>query len=92
MTDDAPLVLSKYERVKLISARTEQLLNGAPVLIDDELAATFDKVSDIAEEELKRGMLPMSVARKLESGKVRIYDLKDFIDPINQPESTSPRT
>lgn len=81
---ERPLVLSKYERVKVIATRTEQLLNGSPCLLSDEESRAMSHVCEIAEREFIRGLLPMSVARKLESGKVRIYDLKAFMNPMDQ--------
>ena len=87
-----PLVLSKYERVKVIATRTEQLLNGAPCLLSDEGVKEFTHVSEIAEREFVDGLLPLSVARKLESGKVRIYDLKSFMNPMDQSTMTRSNT
>jgi len=91
-TDRDRLVLSKYERVKIIAIRTEQLLNGAPCLLEREEEASFCRVSDIAEREFVLGLLPMSIARKLESGKVRIYDLAAFIDPMDQGQGKITRS
>ena len=87
-----PLVLSKYERVKLIATRTEQLLNGAPCLLNNEEEQKMTRVSEIAEMEFVNGLLPMSVARKLETGKVRIYDLKAFMRPMDQVSMTRSNT
>lgn len=77
MTSAAPLVLSKYERVQILAARVEQLLAGAPRLVDIDT----DDVAAIAEEEIARRILPMRVARALPNSKVRVHDLRDFIDP-----------
>jgi DNA-directed RNA polymerase subunit K/omega len=82
--------LSKYERVKVIATRTEQLLNGSPCLLSEKEAAALDHVSDIAEREFVQGLLPMSVARKLESGKVRVYDLKAFMNPMDHVPTPAP--
>ena len=76
MTDH--LVLSKYERVQITAARVEQLLAGAPKLVTD---LDSDDVVRIAEEEIARRVLPVRVSRTLPNNKVRIYDLRDFIDP-----------
>lgn len=83
--DRAPL-LSKYERVKIISSRIEQLLDGAPPLIDIE---EFSCVNDLAEAEFSKGLLPVSVARKLESGRVKVYPLTSFIDPSHMTPSNT---
>ena len=76
----APLVLSKYERVQIVASRVEQLLAGAPRLVDD---VDTDDVTKIAEEEIARRVLPIRVARSLPNNKVRIHDLRDFIDPAS---------
>lgn len=76
----APLVLSKYERVQIVASRVEQLLAGAPRLVDD---IDTDDVTKIAEEEIARRVLPIRVARSLPNNKVRIHDLRDFIDPAS---------
>lgn len=89
-----PLVLSKYERVQILAARVEQLLAGAPPLVDD---AGGRDVRDIAEEEIRLRLLPMRIARRLPDNKMRVYDLKAFVDPslpregatINASPSTS---
>ena len=53
--------LTKYEIARLIGARALQLSMGAPPLIkvSDE-RATF---INIAEEELNKGIIPLSVVR-----------------------------
>ena len=75
----APLVLSKYERVQILASRVEQLLAGAPKLVDIDT----DDVQRIAEEEIARRALPLVVARSLPNNKKRLYDLRDFIDPAS---------
>ena len=84
--ESPPLVLSKYERVQIIAARVEQLLAGAPPLIDD---VQGEDVKRIAETEIARRVLPMRVARALPNNKVRVHDLRDFIDPNALAEAVS---
>lgn len=74
-------VLSKYERVQIVASRVEQLLAGAPRMIDDD---DTDDVVEIAEREIGRRLLPVRVARRLPNGKVRIHDLREFIDPTSE--------
>ena len=53
--------LSKYEEARLIGARALQLSMGAPPLIKvKDQTATF---IDIAEQELDKGVIPLSVLR-----------------------------
>jgi DNA-directed RNA polymerase subunit K/omega len=53
--------LTKYELARILGARALQLFYGAPPLV--EVQAT-DSFLDVAERELKRGVLPLSVVRK----------------------------
>ena len=71
--------MSKYERVQILASRVEQLLAGAPKLVDIDT----DDVQRIAEEEIARRALPLVVARSLPNNKKRLYDLRDFIDPAS---------
>jgi DNA-directed RNA polymerase subunit K/omega len=70
-------VLSKYERVAIIAARVEQLLGGAPPMIE----GADRGAEETAEEELRRGLLVLRIARKHPNGQVRVYDIKSFIIP-----------
>lgn len=82
----AALVLSKYEHVLIVAARVEQLLAGAPRMVDD---ADTQDVVDIAEREIARRVLPIRIARRLPNGKVRVYDLHAFMDISPSPCSTA---
>jgi len=63
-----PKRLTKYERARIIGARALQLSMGAMPLIDVESLIVKDPLL-IAEEELKRGVLPITISRRLPSGK-----------------------
>ncbi len=52
--------LNKYELTRLISARAFQLFFGAPPLIK---VSKDDTYISIAERELEKGVLPLSVKR-----------------------------
>ena len=53
--------LSKYEEARIIGARALQLSMGAPPLIKvKEQSSTF---IDIAEQELEKGVVPLTVLR-----------------------------
>ena len=67
--------LTKYERVQLIGARMEQLARGAPPCVE----AGERNVREIAEKELRNGVLPLMLRRKLPNGvkeKRRLRDLE----------------
>ncbi|MBI5227749.1 DNA-directed RNA polymerase subunit K [Candidatus Micrarchaeota archaeon] len=53
--------LSKYEEARIIGARALQLSMGAPPLVKvKDQTATF---IDIAEQELEKGVVPLTVLR-----------------------------
>jgi len=63
-----PPWLTKYERARIISARALQITLGAPVLID--VPSGMHDPIEIAELELKEGVLPIIIRRRLPvSGK-----------------------
>ncbi|MGV9103401.1 MAG: DNA-directed RNA polymerase subunit K [Candidatus Thorarchaeota archaeon] len=62
-----PKWLTKFEKARIIGARSLQLSMGAPLLVNPE---NFDgNLFALAEAELKAGMLPMTVRRKLPTGE-----------------------
>lgn len=68
--------LTKYEIARVVSARALQLAMGAPPLIDlTTINSTLNAVT-IAEEELKRGVLPITIRRRLPNGKVILISLR----------------
>jgi len=54
---------TKYEEARIISARALQLDMGAPVLINTEET----EPTEIAIEEFRRGVIPITVRRHAES-------------------------
>lgn len=67
--------LTKYEIARIVSARALQLAMGASPLIDTN-NLPFDDVISIAEEELRRGVLPITVRRVYPNGKVELISVK----------------
>ncbi len=69
---------TRYEKARIISARALQLSLGAPPLIDiSELPK--DNVI-IAIEELKRGVLPITVIRVMPNGEKELIPLKKLLE------------
>ncbi|MFO7837345.1 MAG: DNA-directed RNA polymerase subunit K [Candidatus Thorarchaeota archaeon] len=62
-----PKWLTKFEKARIIGARSLQLSMGAPLLINPE--NVDGNLFALAEAELKSGMLPMTVRRKLPTGE-----------------------
>lgn len=69
-------ILSKYEKVKMIGIRAEQLQRGADPLV--EWTGEFDPRA-IALEELKQRKIPFMICRKLPDGSKEYYKLEDMI-------------
>lgn len=70
-------ILSKFEKVKILGIRAEQLQRGAIPNVDfDE--ANFDALK-IAKKELQERKLPFMLCRKLPNGKKEYWRLDDMI-------------
>lgn len=69
-------ILSKYEKVKILGIRAEQLQRGAEPLIAWD--RDFDP-REIAIEELKQRKTPFMICRKLPDGTREYYRLEDMI-------------
>lgn len=61
------IFVTRYERARIIGARALQISLGAPILID--IANIELDAMRIAEQELYKGILPLTVRRMLPSGK-----------------------
>jgi len=61
-----PPKLTRFERVRVVGARALQIAMGAPILV--ELPEGTSNPIDIALEELKRGVLPITIRRTLPDG------------------------
>lgn len=73
-----PPKLTRYEKARIISARALQLSLGAPPLIDvsnlpkDNIAIAF--------EELKRGVLPITIIRVKPNGEKELIPVKKLLE------------
>lgn len=67
--------LTKYEMVRILGERTNQLTMGAKPLIKNYEGLNYDK---IAEEELKLNMIPYKIKRPLPNGKYEIWTLDEL--------------
>jgi DNA-directed RNA polymerase subunit K/omega len=71
-------ILSKYEKVKLVGIRAEQLQRGAPPNIKLDPTTPFD-AREIALEELRQKKIPLKICRKLPDGTKEYWRLDDMI-------------
>lgn len=70
--------ITRYERSRIVGARALQVSMGAPILI--RIDPTILDPIRIAELELQKRLLPITIRRKLPSGRfvdVALSDLQD---------------
>lgn len=70
-----PPRLTIYEIGRILGARTAQIAQGAPTLIDIDNEEEVD-VFEIAKKELKKKLLPVTVHRVSPSGEEQIIPIK----------------
>lgn len=68
-------ILSKYEKTRIISERTQQLANGSVSYLKNPSA--YSTIYDIALMELQQKKLPFIVKRPL-SNSVELWKLEDL--------------
>lgn len=75
-----PKRLTRYEKSRIIGARALQLSMGAPPLIDLSKHPEIprDPIA-IAEEELKRGILPITIRRRLPNGEEELIPVRVLV-------------
>ncbi len=71
-------ILSKFEKVKIIGLRSEQLQRGAQPYIKLEPSQPFVP-RDVAYQELREHKLPFMLRRQLPDGNVEYFRLDDMI-------------
>jgi DNA-directed RNA polymerase I, II, and III subunit RPABC2 len=71
-------ILTKYEKVKIIGIRAEQLQRGAPPYVEIDEAKPFDARA-IAKQELRANKIPFMISRKLPDGKIEYWRLDDML-------------
>ncbi len=69
-----PPKLTRFERARIVGARSLQIAMGAPILV--EPSASLSNPIDIAIKELELGILPMTVRRTLPDGAHQDIPLK----------------
>ncbi len=74
-----PPRLTRFEKARIVGARALQLSMGASPLIDVKSLSKKDPIV-IAMTELDKGILPITIRRKLPSGKYQSIPLKWLIE------------
>jgi len=72
-----PPKLTRFERARIVGARALQVTLGAPLLVP--LPSGMNDPIEIAIEELKEGVLPMTVRRTLPEGSFQDIPLIDLL-------------
>lgn len=71
-------ILSKYERVKIIGLRSEQLQRGADPYVEYDTTVPFNPRA-IADEEMRQRKLPFMLRRTLPDNSTEYWRLDDMI-------------
>jgi len=61
------IFITRYEKARIIGARSLQISLGAPILMDIDPGLKMDSLN-IAEAELEKEILPLTIRRTLPSG------------------------
>lgn len=71
-----PFIMTKYEKVRVLGTRAQQIASGAPPAVD---IGNLTNAMDIAEKELKEKVLPLLIIREFPDGlklEIPISDMK----------------
>ena len=70
------LILTKYEKARILGIRSSQLNDGAEPYI--KISSNIIDSHVIAERELKEKALPFIISRPLSNGNIEYWRLKDL--------------
>ncbi len=73
-----PNRMTRYERSRVVGARALQISMGAPILI--RINSDLNDPIRIAEYELLKRVLPITIRRKLPSGEYEDVALRNLLD------------
>jgi DNA-directed RNA polymerases I, II, and III subunit RPABC2 len=71
-------ILTKYEKVKVLGLRSEQIQRGAKLYVDIPENGVFNPL-EIAKRELMEKKIPFMICRKLPNGQKEYWRLDDMI-------------
>jgi DNA-directed RNA polymerase I, II, and III subunit RPABC2 len=72
-----PPKLTRFERARIVGARSLQIAMGAPILL--EAPESYSSPIDIGIQELEMGILPITIRRTLPDGTYQDIPLKWFL-------------
>lgn len=67
--------MTKFEKVKILGIRAEQISLGAPPTVD---YTGLTSAICIAEKELVEGKIPLKIVRKYPNGKLKEYSISEL--------------
>jgi DNA-directed RNA polymerase subunit K/omega len=73
--------LSKFEKARILSLRTQQLKNGAKPLInpgENNLIYNNNYYYEIATIELKKKVIPLKIRRYHQDSKYEVWNIKEL--------------
>lgn len=73
-----PKKLTRFERARVVGARALQISMGAPILLD--VPSAIKSPIELAELELREGVLPISIRRSLPDGTSLNIPLKTLLE------------
>ena len=68
--------LTRFEVARIISARALQIALGAPVLVKSDKTDAIE----LAKEEFRKKMVPVTIRRTLPNGEIRIVAIKKAVE------------
>ena len=75
-----PPKLTRFEKARIVGARSLQISMGAPILV--EVSEGFSSPIDIALKELDAGILPMTIRRTLPDETYQDIPLKWLMEEV----------
>ncbi len=74
-----PRRLTKYEKIRIISIRAQQIAAGSPLFLDEnEIPEGLTDPVELAKLELEKGRLPLIIERR-EGDKVSLLDIRELL-------------
>jgi len=66
-------MLTRFERARIVGARSLQITMGAPALV--KVPSKINDVREIVNKEIEKGVLPLTVLRRLPDGSTHYFDI-----------------
>ena len=74
-------ILTKFEKTSIVGTRIEQLAYGSPSTLNDDDLKKCKNITQIAELELEKGVIPFMICRHLPNRTEEYWKIEDLIIP-----------